>query len=436
MAKDTKTRDTIVRLLSNMGSQKEVHQYLKRFSQVDSSQFAVVKVGGAILEKELKELASALAFLQRVGLTPIVIHGAGPQLSAELEKQGIEPKFIDGLRVTDGKTLGIARKVMQKVNLDLVEALQKLDIRATSITEGVFEANLMNRENLGLVGEVRGINLDSVRAALKVHSIPVLTCLGVTEEGQIVNINADMAANELVRQVKPYKIVFLTGTGGLLDNNGEIISSVNLSSDYDELVSQDWVNGGMELKLKQIRELLLDLPLSSSVSITRPAHLTKELFTHRGAGTLVRLGEKILDFDSWEGVDLAKLRSLVDSAFGRPLNKDYFEKTELYKLYVTEGYRAAAIITREKGFDHLDKFAVNDEARGEGLGRAVWLHMKARHPELIWRSRRHNVVNTFYFDECEGAYKKGDWVVFWYGVQDLEKANTFASYLAGKKATI
>ncbi|MGH8125143.1 MAG: acetylglutamate kinase, partial [Rhodanobacteraceae bacterium] len=117
------TRQTIVRLLSAMGSAREIQQYLKRFSQVDAKRFAVVKVGGAVLRDELTELASSLTFLQRVGLTPIVVHGAGPQLEEELFKAGIEKRTVDGLRVTPPQALGIVRRVFHQQNLKLVDAL-------------------------------------------------------------------------------------------------------------------------------------------------------------------------------------------------------------------------------------------------------------------------------------------------------------------------
>ena len=108
---DPQTRQTIVRLLSSMGSAKEISQYLKRFSQLDAARFAVVKVGGAVLRDDLDALVSSLAFLQDVGLTPIVIHGAGPQLDVELSAAGIEKKTINGLRVTSPEALAIVRRV-------------------------------------------------------------------------------------------------------------------------------------------------------------------------------------------------------------------------------------------------------------------------------------------------------------------------------------
>jgi acetylglutamate kinase len=410
-------RSTIVRLLSAMGSAKEVQQYLKRFSQLDAERFAVVKVGGAVLRDELTELASSLTFLQRVGLTPIVLHGAGPQLDDELAKAGIEKRTVNGLRVTPPEALGVVRRVFHQQNLKLVDALHAMDTRATSVVSGVFAASCLDREQCGLVGKVDRVELAPIEASLRAGSIPIIASLGETEQGQILNVNADFAANALVRVLQPYKIVFLTGTGGLLDGNGKVIDSINLSTEYARLMAQPWVSGGMRLKLEQIAGLLQDLPLTSSVSITRPAELAKELFTHKGSGTLLRRGEKVLRFESWDGVDRARLRQLVDSSFApRQLVDDYFERTRAYRVYVSENYRASMILTMEDGNAYLDKFAVLDDARGEGLGRAVWQVMRAENPRLFWRSRYGNPVNAFYYEVADGCLKQPQWRVFWYGL--------------------
>ncbi len=419
MESHKQTRQTIIRLLSSMASAKEISQYVKRFSQLDAKRFAVVKVGGAVLRDDLEALTSSLTFLQEVGLTPIVVHGAGPQLDEEMAAAGIAKQTIDGLRVTTPDVLAIVRKVFLQQNLALVEALQQSGARATSIVSGVFEAEYMDRETYGLVGEVKRINQSPIEASLKAGSIPVIASLGETHGGQILNINADFAANELVQVLQPYKIIFLTGTGGLLDAQGNVIDSINLSTEYDELMAQPWINGGMRVKLEQIRDLLEKLPLTSSVSITRPAELAKELFTHKGSGTLVRRGERVLRFDSWEGVDLARMRELIESSFGRKLVAGYFDETRPYRVYISENYRTALILTREDGFTYLDKFAVLDDAQGEGLGRAVWHVMREENPRLFWRSRHSNPVNIFYYAESDGCYKQEKWKVFWYGIEDF-----------------
>ncbi|HSR64868.1 MAG TPA: acetylglutamate kinase [Xanthomonadaceae bacterium] len=419
-AHDLQTRQTIVRLLSSMSGAKEIAQYLKRFSQLDAARFALVKVGGAVLRDDLDALVSSLAFLQDVGLTPIVLHGAGPQLDEELQAAGIEKRTVNGLRVTSPEALAVVRRVFHAQNLRLVEALQAQDTRATSIVSGVFEAACIDPAVYGLVGEVRGVHLAPVEAALRAGSIPVIASLGETAGGQILNVNADYAANELVRALQPYKIVFLTGTGGLLDGGGRVIDSINLSTEYEALLAQPWLHGGMRLKLEQVKQLLDRLPLSSSVSITRPAELARELFTHTGSGTLVRRGERVLHAASWDELDLPRLRTLIESAFGRRLLPDYFERTRLLRAYVSEHYRAAVILTEEEGLAYLDKFAVLDEAQGEGLGRAVWQVMRAETPRLFWRSRRGNPVNAFYFAESDGCLKQPRWKVFWYGLDGYE----------------
>ncbi|WP_404601027.1 acetylglutamate kinase [Dyella lipolytica] len=419
-----------------MGSAKEIQQYLKRFSQQDAKRFAVVKVGGAVLRDELNDLTSSLTFLQQVGLTPIVLHGAGPQLDEELQAAGITKQTVNGLRVTSPKALGIVRRVFQQQNLRLVEALQAMDTRATSVPSGVFMSNYLDKDVYGMVGKVDSINLAPIEASLRAGSIPVIASLGETDEGQFLNINADFAANELVRMLQPYKIVFLTGTGGLLDDQGRIIDSINLSTEYDHLMSQPWINGGMRVKIEQIADLLQSLPLTSSVSITRPAELAKELFTHKGSGTLVRRGEKVFRFESWEGVDRARMRTLIESSFGRKVVDDYFERTTPYRIYVSENYRAAMILTDQDGLIYLDKFAVLDDAQGEGLGRAVWLVMREENPRLFWRSRHGNQINHFYYAESDGCYKQERWKVFWYGLDDFETIARCVDHCAVRQPTL
>ncbi len=431
-----KVRTTIIRLLSSMASAREIQLYLKRFSQLDADRFAVVKVGGAVLRDELDPLVSSLAFLQQVGLTPIVVHGAGPQLDEEMATAGIEKKIVDGLRYTSPDALSVVRRVMRRENLRLVEGLLAVGVRAASIHSGVFESVFLDRERYGLVGKVERVDISSIEAAIEVDSIPVIASLGETAGGQILNVNADWSANELVKRMQPYKIIFLTGTGGILDQRGKLIESISLSTQYEHLMCQPWIHSGMRVKLEQIHDLLMDLPPSSSLSITTPDEMAKELFTHRGSGTLVRRGEHIHSFESWDGVDLARFRELVESSFGRQLTPDYFETTSPHRVYVSEHYRAAIVLLRVGELTYMDKFAVGEEAQGEGLGRAIWDVMRAENPALYWRSRRGNGVNDFYFAHAEGARKEGNWTVFWYGITDWEAIRSAVEHAVARPATL
>ncbi len=431
-----KVRTTIIRLLSSMASAREIQLYLKRFSQLDADRFAVVKVGGAVLRDALDPLVSSLAFLQQVGLTPIVIHGAGPQLDQEMAAAGIERRLVDGLRHTSPETLAVVRRVMRRENLRLVDALLTVDVRAASIHSGVFESSFLDRERYGLVGKVERVDISSIEAAIEADSIPVIASLGETTGGQILNVNADWAANELVKRMQPYKIIFLTGTGGILDERGKLIESISLSTQYEHLMAQPWIHSGMRVKLEQIHDLLMGLPPSSSLSITTPDEMAKELFTHRGSGTLVRRGEQIRSFHGWDGVDIERFRSLVESSFGRRLVPDYFETTRPWRIYVSDHYRAAIVLLRVGELTYMDKFAVGEEAQGEGLGRAIWDVVRADNPTLYWRSRRGNGVNEFYFSNADGAHKEGDWTVFWYGIDDWAARREAVEHAVARPATL
>lgn len=434
-------RTTIVRLLSNMASAKEISLYLKRFARMDAARFAVVKVGGAVLRDDLDALVSSLAFLQQVGLTPIVLHGAGPQLDEHCAAAGIAKRALDGLRVTPPETLAVVRRVLLSENLRLVEALQAAGVRATSIQSGVFEVEVLDPDRYGLVGKVIAVHTPGIRAAIGVGSIPVIASLGETGGGQILNINADWAASELVKELQPYKIVFLTGTGGLLDGDGRLIDSINLGSQYEALMGAAWLHSGMRVKIEQIHDLLMQLPPSSSVSITRPDELAKELFTHRGSGTLVRRGERIEQHTGWNALDRTRIAALIESGFGRRLAADYFEATQPWRVFVSEHYRAALLLTREvfaggELVPHLDKFAVAHDAQGEGLGRAAWQAMRASVPRLFWRSRPDNPVNEFYLEQADGCIKSERWNVYWYGLESLAAIGQAVDHCRARPASL
>ncbi len=416
------TRTLISQLLRTLGSQREVEQYLKQYAEVDSTKFAVIKVGGGIIRDDLDNLVSSLSFLSRVGLYPIVIHGGGEQLSEALRMEGHQPTFVDGLRVTDAETLRMARKVFTRVNHQICDALEDNGTRARPIPTGVFEATLSDMETMGYVGEVSDVDLEPVKSAIRAGDIPVLSSLGESRTGQLLNINADTATRHLAKKLEPHKIIFLTPTAGLLDGEGQLISAINLAEDFDTLMSAPWVSGGMRLKIQEVKALIDELPLSSSVAITSPRELPKELFTHRGSGTLIRKGERVLVFEGLQGVDLPRLQGLLESSFQRVLVEDYFDKKEFTRVYVTESYRATAILTDEGEIPYLDKFAVTSKAQGEGLAASLWERLRKDNPKLFWRSRVDNhQINPWYFTKCDGSLRDDRWVVFWYGLDGFDE---------------
>jgi acetylglutamate kinase len=221
-----------------------------------------------------------------------------------------------------------------------------------------------------------------------------------------------------VWKLRPHKVIFLSPTGGLLDRQDRIISAVSLSNDYEALMQQPWVHSGMRLKLQQIHEMLQRLPDDTSVSITSAANLTRELFTYRGAGTLVRKGESIKVFKNPDAGTLDTVKKLVEHSFERSLRDNWFENLDDPLVLLSETGRAAAVMTRGvDGVPYLDKFVVTSAAQGEGLGAAIWQVVRARYPALYWRSRNTNPVTPWYFLQADSSNRSGQWVVFTIGVE-------------------
>jgi bifunctional N-acetylglutamate synthase/kinase len=414
----TSTQELIVQLLRNLGSKKEVEQYLKQFSSVDSRKFAVIQVGGSIIAQDLEGLASSLTFLTKVGLTPIVVHGAGPQLDEALREAGLAAPGETDSR-TSRAALEVTRRVFRAENLRLVDALEDMGTRARPITSGVFEAELVDEDRLGYVGHVTRVHAEAIDSSMRSGHLPVLAALGESSSGQILSLPTNTATRQLALHIGPFKIVILSKKGGMLDEVGDVLPAVNLDEDYESLGAAPWFSARAKDRLEQCKAILEGLPRTSSISITSPDHLAKELFTHRGSGTLVRRGERVLCSDRLEDVDKERITQLLESSFGRKLVPTYFEDKPIFRVYHSTSYRAAAILTHEVGVPYLDKFAVTAEAQGEGIGGSLWLRLARENGRLFWRSRNENEVNPWYFQRADGSYSNDEWTVFWYGLRDF-----------------
>lgn len=424
----TSTRSTVVQLLSNIGSKREVQQYLSHFTSVSSQQFAVIKVGGAIITEHLQTLSSALAFLNHVGLYPIVVHGAGPQLNRMLEAAGVEPQFEDGIRVTDGKTLALARKLFLEENMKLVEELERMGVRARPITAGVFSADYLDKPKYNLVGKINGIDKKPIESAIAAGCLPILTSMAETPDGQVLNVNADVAAGELARSLQPLKIVYLAEKGGLFNGDtGEKISAINLDEEYDHLMTQWWVRHGTRLKIKEMKELLNDLPRSSSVAIIHPADLQKELFTDSGAGTLIRRGNKIHVKSSLSEVeDIEALKEVLvrdrENLDARAVVDRYVEglKEHDFKMYYDDPMDALAVVLPpQQGAltAHLATFTITKSGWLTNVADNVFASIKKDFPKLAWTVKEDDENLTWFFDKADGSLSRDGQVLFWYGVE-------------------
>lgn len=430
------TRDVIVRLLGNIGSRKEVELYLRHYAEAEATKFAVIKVSGSVVERSLDELASSLSFLNAVGLVPIVVHGGGAQIDRALAAAGQDVPLVSGLRPVTPEVLEVSRRVLLETGASIVDALEALGTRARPFTSGVLEVRTRLDEATGLVPEVVRVAPGPLAAAARLGIVPVVSPFGETASGQIALVHADVVAAELSRALLPHKVVFLNASGGLVDEEGRVLPAVNLAEDYDAVLESGRLTPSSRHQLVALSTLLEELPASSSASITSPEHLARELFTHRGAGTLVRRGERVRVHESFEGVDEDRLRALLEECFGRRLRAGYFAEKVPLRVYLAESYRATAILTLEGGVPYLDKFAVTPEAQGEGIGGSIWQRMRREVPKLFWRSRAANPVNAWYAQQADGLFKTDDFWVFWCNIRDFSEIEACVARALSMPATL
>jgi N-acetyl-gamma-glutamyl-phosphate reductase / acetylglutamate kinase len=421
-----------------------VERYLRIFSASSHpsqpAKFAVVKVGGAVLD-QIDELALSLSFLYRVGLYPVVLHGAGPQLNEIIEAEGVTPDYIDGIRITDARTLAIARRVFLEQNLKLVSALEKLGTRARPVTSGVFTADYLDKEKYGLVGKITRVDKRPLEASIRAGALPILTCLAESTEGQILNVNADIAAGELAKELEPLKVVFLNEKGGLFHGvSGEKLDVINLDEEYTSLMKEPWVKYGTKLKLREIKELLDHLPRSSSVAIIRADSLQKELFTDSGAGTLIRRGYKLFKHSSIEAVGPDRIRQVIhdrDPEVQQGTQSVSGVLSDLkktpYTIYGDEPFDAVAIVSHPPGeVPVMTKLLASRNGILNNIVDNVFNSIKKDHRKLFWTAPVDDENRTWHFERADGSFTRAGKSLFWYGINDVHEVERVVNEMEAK----
>ncbi|MEM9838530.1 MAG: acetylglutamate kinase [Pseudomonadota bacterium] len=422
-------KDRVKLLLHGLEEGREVRAYLRRFSQDTGGCFAVVKVGGAIVERDLNLLAEALALLQALGLPPVVVFGAGPQLDTELAAQGIPADRVDGFRVTPKEALPTISSASGQMGRELIAAMQARGASGVGVTPGAVRAKVIDESRYGMVGDIHHVDRSAFQHLLDAGIVPLVSCVHTDEQGQLVNVNADNVARAIAEELQPQKVVFVTGTGGILDQDGAIIDSINLAEEGESLFAAEWLRGGMRHKIGEISGLLDRLPSASSVSMVSTEGLIRELFTHTGSGTLVRRGEAI---GFHERAEREMVESLIENAFKRTLKASYWESFSPRYTLLSEQRRAGAVVSSIDGVDFLDKFAVLSAARGEGLAKSLWDQLLSHSPTLVWRSRLSNPFNAFYHAHADGSVRRDPWTVFWVGASLEPRMTALADEIASR----
>lgn len=423
-------------LLASASSRREVDQYLGQFRSVSPHQFAVVKVGGAILTDHLDQLCFALQQLHAIGLYPIIVHGAGPQMNQLLLDSGVEPDFIDGIRVTDKKTLGIARKLFLEANMDLVMALKRdWGVPARPITAGALQADYLDKEKWKYVGKVNKINTRPIMDALENKELPILCSMAETEDGQILNVNADVVAAALAREFQPLKVIYLSEKGGLFNaETGNLISHINLEGEYDTYLKQPWVKYGTKLKIVEAKKLLDGLPRTSSVAITHPQNLGKELFTHTGGGTLIRNGGSVNEVSKFEELDIKALSEALARDRGGAEAVDavskYLEnlKTRPFEVFSDDTNGVVAVVyppEKDGEFAQLSVFSTTRDAFLTNVSDLVFERIKQKYAKLYWvvDSQEQNLVK-WHLEKTDGFLRRDQEIFCWWGA--AESSEIFA----------
>lgn len=275
----------------------EALPYIQRFNR----KIIVVKYGGsAMIDEALKrQVIQDVTLLKLVGFKPIIVHGGGKEISKWVGKVGMEPVFVNGLRKTDEATMEIAEMVLGKVNKSLVQMVEELGVNAIGISGkdgGLLKVNkkYSNGEDIGFVGEIKEVNPKILYDLLEKDFLPIICPIGLDDDFNTYNINADDAACAIARAVKAEKLAFLTDIEGVYkdpEDKSTLISELPIK-EARTLIAEGNIGGGMLPKLNNCIDAIENGVSRVHILDGRIAHcLLLEIFTNKGIGTAI-LGEK------------------------------------------------------------------------------------------------------------------------------------------------
>jgi len=269
----------------------EALPYIQRFR----GKLMVVKLGGKIFENPplLDDCARDLLLLKTVGMEPVVVHGGGPQLDRMLDRLGVETRKVNGLRVTDEKTMEVVEMVLAgQLNREMVMRINLVGGKAVGLAgkDGMMIlARPVMDGKLGAVGEVAQIDTSLILELAKSGVIPVIAPIGVDEQGKIYNLNADMAAGAIAAELRAEKLILLTDVEGVKDLQGNFLSSLH-AGQASEMIRQGAISGGMIPKVNCCLEALRSGVVKAHIIDGRVPHsLLLEILTDKGFGTEIYL---------------------------------------------------------------------------------------------------------------------------------------------------
>lgn len=279
----------------NLQTVKSALGYVKKFTGTR----VLIKLGGAALQDEslVAALCEDLSLIRGAGVNVVLVHGGGPAINAELERRGIKWTFKDGLRVTTPEMMEVIEMVLcGKVNRRIVRTLNQSSVRAIGLSGSDARTLFCKpmREELGLVGEVVDVRPAAIEAILRtqdegIGTIPVIAPIGIGENGEAYNINADWAAVRIAEALDIDKVLFLTDQEGILGADGKLVGELD-AGELEVLIEEGVVKGGMLAKVSTVLHALKNGVKDIHIfNARRPHGLLEELFTDQGVGTVCRL---------------------------------------------------------------------------------------------------------------------------------------------------
>ena len=284
------TKEEIKKILPLKGpSFEEVKNYLDKYNE----EYIVIKCGGSVLVDQslFKNFINDISILNKLGFIPVIIHGGGKRISNKLNEAGIKSDFINGLRVTDEKSINIVEDVLNDFNTEITDALKKNDCDSQSVTNKQNNILLVEQENqkLGFVGTPKKIDQSVIEQIVKEKKVPVIAPLGLDENNQVFNINADTAAGAIAKKLNARRLIIMSDVEGVLDDKKKLISEINTDK-INKLIKNKTISGGMIPKIKNCLDVASNGVKGVCIIDGRLNHsVLFELLSDKGSGTLIRL---------------------------------------------------------------------------------------------------------------------------------------------------
>ena len=283
------TEEEIQKILPEKGpSFEEVKKYLDKYNK----EYIVIKCGGSVLvdPKLFKIFIEDVAVLKKLGFNPIVIHGGGKRINNKLGELNIKSDFINGLRVTDKNTINIVEDVLIEFNKEIVNALmdQSCDTRGITSKEDNIITVKPESDKLGFVGTPTHIKTNVLKETIKINEVPVVAPLGLDNNNQTFNINADTAAGAIAKKLSARRLIIMSDVEGVLDDNKKLIFEINTNK-INELIRNKTISGGMIPKLNNCLDVANNGVKGVCIIDGRLNHsILFELLSDKGSGTLIR----------------------------------------------------------------------------------------------------------------------------------------------------